>query len=266
MLNYYNFHSGLNNNVTYGQQFYSHLQRYSHIFSYKIGRQNENCRTQWIEDADEICTRVHEIKDQVSDFTPIYLDGIRFIDHALVMITDKHDDHAEFYTVTRHGAPLGKHIVIKSNLFSTYYKTLRYWSQEGVIRQPDQAQHVVSIMDYFYKQNDANGEFYYGDWYTYDTLGYHYDHDTVNVPSTRELVQQLGKGVPLATSLELDKKELTPTRPLYHKSDANTLIENYKEKQRYFEMVRDLQLCHDDEDMEEFDFNASDFFDDDDSF
>lgn len=271
MLNYFDLDAGYHKNVSYGQQFYSHLQQNAHIFTYRIDKLTktnsaewEQERSQWKLEADLICTAVRDVKADISDFTPQYVNGIKLIDHALVMFTDKHNDHATFYTVSRHGAPNGQHIVVQSHLFDSYYKTLRYWSQQNVIRQPDQALHVLSILDYFYRKSD--GEFYYGDWYTYDTLGYHYDFDTVNVPSTRELVQQLGKGVPLATSLELDKKELTPTRPLYDKSNPNTLIENYKERQRYFEMIRDLQLCHDDEDMEEFDFNARDFFDDDDSF
>jgi hypothetical protein len=270
MLNYFDLDAGDHKNVSYGQQFYATVQENAHIFTYRIDKLSktssaewENERSQWFAEADQICTAVRDVKSNISDFTPQFIYGIKLIDHALVMFTDKHNDHATFYTISRHGAPSGQHIVVKSNLFDTYYKTLRYWSQQNVIgkQQPDQAGHVLSILDYFYRKSD--GEFYYGDWYTYDTLGYHYDFDTVNVPSTRELVQKLGKGVSLATHQELDKKELTPTRPLYDKSNPTTLIENYKERQRYFEMVKDLQLCHDDEDMEEFDFNASDLFDDD---
>jgi hypothetical protein len=264
VLNYRSYDNYNNtNHISYAQQFLSEYQDNAHIFTRRVLK-DDDARKRWVDAVDHIITQVRNVKDQISDFTPQTIDKPKGVDHALVMFTDKHNDHAEFYTVSRHGAIDGKMIVVKSNLFSVYYRTIRFCTQQHVIRQPDQATHVATIVDYFYSHCSKTGEQHYQDWYLYDVLGYRYENETLNVPSTREIVIRLQKGVSVWDWERLDEPINTPTKTIY--TDQKTIFENYKEKRRHYEMMLAMQFCHDDEDVEDLNFASDDFFDDDDSY
>lgn len=258
---YDNYHN--TNHISYAQQFLSEYQENAHIFTSRVIK-DDDARTRWTNAVDHILTQVRNVKDQISDFTPQTIDKPLGVHHALVMFTDKHNDHAEFYTVSSHCAIDGKMTVVKSNLFTVYYRTIRCCTQQNMIRQPDQAAHVATIVDYFYSQCEKTGEHHYQDWYLYDLLGYRYENETLNVPSTKEIVINLRKGVSVWDWERLDDPTNTPTRSLYTNQDnVSTLVENYKERQRQFEMMLALRFCEHDEDLEDLNPFADDFFDDD---
>jgi hypothetical protein len=242
--------------ISYAQQFSSEFELNGHIYTRQI--KNRDARIEWSNDCAKLLLSVRKVKDQISPFTPQQVDKPLFIDHALIMFTSKDEKTVEFYTATTFGAETGKMLIVKSNLFSIYFQSLRVSSERHVIRQPELSEKIGEVINYFYKSSRQTGDCYYSEWYTYDVLGYNHSHATINVPSTRELLINIRYIVSVWDWERLDEEKATPTPCMYVNKEKSLweVIENWKEQDRLYQ----LKYCQfDGDDME-------DFLDDDNSY